>query len=297
MTLEPLADYLQPRFGNIYEDDLTAVADGLDVRPWTPELTQAVMQYLVREITDEQYAQFCDAFESMVSSPAIPQGSREEQAAPIVKRCLPWEIAYAFRIAALRAVPTLDELVKQVGSWEGRDQGGREDVAEWLHVHASKDQLAELVAYVSHPERDSTTPWYQPDPTAWDLTNNLTSAELLDAWHYFISPASSDLTDAEWELLIPLLLNRGNRNGTTSPRSADELAATRRAYDGIRYKFANDVPWSHIPQRYGRGGNIYQRLQGRRLEFFAQMARSLEDVPEAAGLVEWLNRLVVKDRQ
>jgi transposase len=285
VTLDPLADYLEPRFGSIYADDLTADDGFVDYRPWTPDLKQAVTQYLVHEVTDEDYARFVEELFY-----DVPDGSREVQAAAIVDQQPPWEIAYAFHRAAVKAVPTLDQLIGDRDTWE--DAGQQDDAQFWLEANATEGQLVELARYTNHPERNPGI-WYAR-PFAWDLAFawgwDLTPSRLLKAWHHVIGPADSDLTDAEWELLAPLLREREAHFGPVR-RSPEELAARRRHYDGIRYRFANKIPWSHLPRRYGEG-TVYQRFYlDKKNGVFLHLAQSLQGIPEAAGLVDWLKRI------
>src|SRR5689334_3237478 len=50
-TYEPLADYLEPRFGNIYDWENSIVpwvAEGdFDVQPWTDDVREAITEYLL----------------------------------------------------------------------------------------------------------------------------------------------------------------------------------------------------------------------------------------------------------
>jgi ABC-type phosphate/phosphonate transport system substrate-binding protein len=48
-SLEPLADYLEPQFGNIYDYDI------LVRQEWTDELRQAVRHFIVDLAEDELY--------------------------------------------------------------------------------------------------------------------------------------------------------------------------------------------------------------------------------------------------
>jgi transposase len=284
MTLEPLADYLEPRFGNIYYFALTAVVDFVKVRPWNPALEQAIRRYLVHEAAGELYARFLDALEY-----SVPDGSREEQARAIVQKSLPWQIAFAFHLATVRAITTLDELIGDLDRWEDTDQ--RWDTAEWLGEHASQEQLAELAAHTNYPELDTARPWHESEPEGRHFAWNLSPPELLKAWRYVAGPASSDLTDAEWEMLVPLLPQRWNERGPVY-RSTEEWTSVRRAINGIRYKFACNVEWFQVPSRYGHWSNIRQRYYlYKRKGVFTRMVQSLRDVPETVLLMEWMEKL------
>lgn len=62
-SLDPLADYLEPEFGDVYEG-------------WTPELWVVVKNYLTNELNDVAYTALLHAllFDSLVffGSPATP---------------------------------------------------------------------------------------------------------------------------------------------------------------------------------------------------------------------------------
>jgi hypothetical protein len=94
----------------------------------------------------------------------VPGGAKAEQAAFIIAHHEPGLVAYAFHLAALKAVPTLDQLIGKLDTWPDVSSL-QEDVGVWLNSHTSDEQLAELAATTNHPERDSATPWYTPDPT------------------------------------------------------------------------------------------------------------------------------------
>jgi len=97
----------------------------------------------------------------------------------------------------------------------------------------------------------------------------------------------TDLTDAEWRLLVPMV-PVGNRYMSDK----DFLPTARRALDGIIYRSANGCPWSHVPSRYGKPANIYQRyLAYRNRGNFKQMLAAVQDKPDAGRIVAWLRTL------
>jgi transposase len=289
MRREPLADYLEPQFGNIYVYNLVE-QNGFDVQPWTDELRQAVNHYLVHEVTDDEYAAFLSQFEHEYE---MPLGGREGQVEFIMKVAEAWEIAYAFHLAAVSAVPTLDALIGHLKNWPREDQPwGAEDeqwdAAAWLDAHASQEQLHALADIVSH---GWVSTWEQ-DQAGWDswlFTEYLTPSQLLRVWHQVIDPAESDLTDDEWQLLLPVYSQRRLGDGGSRQRSDQELRSLRAALDGLRYKSTHRVPWSKVPARYGKAYSLYQRYcRYQKDGTFVGMFEALDGQPGAERVVEWL---------
>jgi transposase len=284
LDLEPLVSYLTPRFGNVYELDEVPDEQGDYHQPWAPELRTAVTEYLTQEADDEVFAEFLAEFDY-----EIPDGSREARAEAIVEAAEPWEVAHTFHRVAVRAIPTLAQLIGERDTWPNADL--KEDVGTWLDAHASRVQLLLLAKLTNYRERSGDTPWYQPEPTGWDFTQGLTPREMLDAWDEVAGSAESDLTDAEWELLVPLLPARRYKNATFR-WSAETLAKRRRVYDGIWYKIAHGVGWGDVPQRYGAPGTIYHRMHtDERAGTFAHMRQVLQDNPAAERVVAWLEEV------
>ncbi|MFI5558554.1 transposase [Amycolatopsis japonica] len=282
MNIEPLASYLRPRFGDIYADKLTVDDGFIDVRPWDPELEQAVAHYLIHEVADDDYLRFLDQVDT-----DVPNGSREQQAASIIEHQLPWEIADAFHWAAVKCIGSLDQLLGDTNGWESNNQ--RDDVAVWLDTHATEAQFAELAECANHPERDPATPWYRTRPQGEHFTQHLTPSQLRDAWHHVAGPADSDFTDEEWDLLSARFPLRNDAHGVLSDRRPYELILLRRSYNGIRYRFSKKVPWSRLPRRYGSEGSVYQRFYlDRKNGIFADLAQSLRGVPRGVRLAAWL---------
>lgn len=287
MSLEPLADYLEPQFGNIYDYKLPAPRSVLEVQEWTEELRRAVWNYLVHEVGDDGYAAFLNEYRYVV-----PRGDRKAEAADIIKAAEAWEIANAFHLAAVKAVPTLDQFIGQLETWP--DVNVRVDVAEWLDAHASVEQLYELAEATGHPERDTDAPSYSPEPIGEDFTCALSPSDLLAAWHHVVGPAPSDLTDDEWGLLVSSLPVWKNPHSIRA-RSSEELLSLRRTFDGIRYRFAQGAAWSKIPKRYGNWRNIYQRYRNHgRAELFARMYQLIQHQAGAERLVMWLEEMATK---
>ena len=90
-SLDPLADYVEPQFGDIYATE-----------HWTPELEQVIVKFLVKA-HDDSYATFVKELLY-----AVPIGSRREQAVFIVRHHCPSEVAVSYRLAVVKAVPIFE---------------------------------------------------------------------------------------------------------------------------------------------------------------------------------------------
>ncbi|WP_373864030.1 transposase [Nocardia mexicana] len=111
------------------------------------------------------------------------------------------------------------------------------------------------------------------------------------SWTAVVGPAASDLSDEEWQLLAAAIPKRNLRRGARPLRDS-ELARKRRLFDGIRYKQTHDVPWSEIPVRYG---DVYQMWPYYyKSGFFGRMRSALQDDPNAAHLVGWLDQVIAE---
>ena len=62
--------------------------------------------------------------------------------------------------------------------------------------------------------------------------------------------ASGDLTDAEWDLVGPLLAAGRGRPGR----------ASRRHLDGILWRAREGARWRSVPERYGRWNTVWRRF-------------------------------------
>ena len=62
--------------------------------------------------------------------------------------------------------------------------------------------------------------------------------------------ASGDLTDAEWELIGPLLSTERGRPGH----------GTRRLLDGILWRAREGARWRAMPERYGKWNTVWRRF-------------------------------------
>jgi hypothetical protein len=130
-SFEPLMDYLEPSFGNIYD------SDEFEVQPWTQELIQAVNRF-VHEVDEPLYVCALNrlGIETM-------DKERSEAVQLVTSRWQPWEVALAFREASVILRPIPGELVKDAGKWSDEDE--REDVVLWLQTHLGSKQLRVLV--------------------------------------------------------------------------------------------------------------------------------------------------------
>jgi transposase len=67
--------------------------------------------------------------------------------------------------------------------------------------------------------------------------------------------ARFDLTDAEWEIIAPLLPGRAERPRGGRPRGDD-----RRVLNGIFFVLRTGTPWRDLPERYGPYTTCYNRF-------------------------------------
>lgn len=280
-----VAKHLWPTFGNIYEYNLHGGDAGLDPQEWTVELKEAVRDYLLHELPEEVAPYLFELDAETLKNAA----TKRDAVDALITGFEPWEVALAVQRAAIKAVPTLDDLIGHLNKWPSEEEHW--EVEEWLLEHAGDDVLEGLVDNLAKdPSKDPFTFSF------YDLTHQHQPYELLAMWYQAGGATPpSDLTDAEWELLVPLL-PRGRNRHKSFPLSDVTLAVRRRAYNGIRYKLAYGVPWNRIPTRYGRSGTVQQRhFLDKKDGVFMHMARSLQDVPEATRLVTWLQSMVVTD--
>jgi transposase len=62
--------------------------------------------------------------------------------------------------------------------------------------------------------------------------------------------ARHDLTDAQWQLLEPLL-------PAASGRGRPRMWTRRQLIDGIRWRTRAGTPWRDVPERYGSWQSVY----------------------------------------
>jgi hypothetical protein len=171
-ALEPLARYLEPRFGNIYDWDNDIVPhdeDSFDIQPWTEEVRQAIEQYLLHEAPEPLLEA---AFPHHKGTP--PEGWVDD----VVKNYQPWEVGLRFHEAAVASLPTLDALIGDLQTWPYEDE--RMDATYWLEEHATESQLRQI-AIASELTHLTQRPYYAN--LAFDLVHRLEPPELLSAWH------------------------------------------------------------------------------------------------------------------
>ncbi|GAB2694135.1 transposase [Nocardia thraciensis] len=278
---ELLARHLDPQFGNIYRYNVANEGDvGFDVQAWTPELREAVKDYLLRHCPDAVLDQL---FLDDAARPIEPS-QRPAAVDGLIADLEPWEIAFDVRRAAVSAVPTLHDLIGRLEEWPSEDD--RLDAETWLEAHGDNVDWQGLARATNHFELLPVTmlSGATRQPNADDLVRRLTPAELLFAWEYVVGPAHTDLTDAEWRLLVPFFGHVRSRHGLRD-RSARELDSKRRTLDALRFKFAHPVPWSHLPSRYGRWASVYQAYHYHQTGgLLIRLRDALRDNTEAADL-------------
>jgi transposase len=67
--------------------------------------------------------------------------------------------------------------------------------------------------------------------------------------------ARFDLTDAEWEIIVPLLPTAEDRPQGGRPTQDD-----RRVLNGIFFVLRTGTPWRDLPERYGPYTTVYNRF-------------------------------------
>ena len=70
-------------------------------------------------------------------------------------------------------------------------------------------------------------------------------------------PYPSDLTDAEWKLLEPLLPQRRPDDGRGAPRTIDR----REILNAIFYQSRTGCGWDYLPRDFPAKGTVYDYLQ------------------------------------
>lgn len=89
-----------------------------------------------------------------------------------------------------------------------------------------------------------------------------------------------ELSDAEWELLEPLL----PRSVMGRPRLDD-----RRVLNGIVWKFRTGVAWRDVPERYGSWRSLHTRFRRWAKDgTFTAMLQAVQARADEAGDVDWL---------
>ncbi|MEU8779785.1 IS5 family transposase [Streptomyces sp. NPDC048606] len=89
-----------------------------------------------------------------------------------------------------------------------------------------------------------------------------------------------ELSDAEWELVQPLL----PRPVMGRPRLDD-----RTTLNGIVWKFRTGVAWRDVPDRYGSWASLHTRFRRWAADgTFERMLQAAQARADAAGDIEWL---------
>ncbi|MGV9676454.1 transposase [Nocardia sp. NPDC003482] len=287
---ELLAKYLDPQFGNIYEYNLPDGGQvGFNIQRWTPELRQTITKYLLHHCPANVFAELCSPERDDKAEPR----SREAAVDDLLDTSEPWELAVKVHDAAVAAVPTLNQLLGGMTDWPSED--ARADTIAWLERHADSQAVYETALASQKATLKQLDRTARPD----DLVRLLTPPQLLTAWENAVGSTPTDLTDAEWRLLVPHFPWRRNAGGHEGirPLSEQELTRRRNFLNGLRYKFLGGNDWSQIPDRYG-GSAAYQTWYYYcRRGLFAALRDGIKDNPDAADLVDWLDRMNVKPRR
>ncbi|WP_109530609.1 MULTISPECIES: IS5 family transposase [Nocardia] len=91
----------------------------------------------------------------------------------------------------------------------------------------------------------------------------------------------SDLTDAQWARLEPLL-PRGKKAGRPPKWSKRQLI------DGIRWRTRAGVPWRDLPPQYGPWQTVYGLFRRwQRVGNWAFILKALQALADAAGMIGW----------
>lgn len=287
---ELLAKYLDPQFGNIYEYNVPPDSfASIDGQEWTAELRDAVRHYLIHEMPAAVREQLVDSKTADHTHPET--GDRWVNA---LLELAPWEVALEVRNAAIAAVPTLHELIGHLDAWPSADE--ELDTVTWLEAHSGIPDWRNMSAASNHPGplgiRLNSGRISDIHPT--DLVRDLTPSELLGAWDFAVGPAPTDLTDDEWSLLVPLF---GQRRGPYGMRDRPlvELTSKRRTFDAVRFKLAHQVPWSHLPSRYGPWQSIYQMYRHYQANgLFVHLRDALQENSHAKDLVSSLDQMIAE---
>ncbi|MDX2697473.1 transposase [Streptomyces ipomoeae] len=271
---ELLGEYLEPQFGNIYEYNVEDPA--YDVQEWTDELREAITHYLTSAIPQEVATVLFGLDAEMLENP--PQ--RRTAIGALIQQNEPHEIAYEVYQAAVKAVPSLDQLIGHLDRWQNQHE--RDDADLWLETHLTADEVRDLARELGAKGR----------PHSFTLVHDYEPPALLRAWHQVTGLAPSDLTDDEWQLLTQTL-------PSDTPRMKTEkgLVSTRREFNGMLYRHSNQTAWTQVPRRYGNHASIETRVSSyKKKRVFARTLTALDGQPGAERLVEWLRQVETRPR-
>jgi transposase len=103
--------------------------------------------------------------------------------------------------------------------------------------------------------------------------------------------ASGDLTDAEWELVGPLLPPERGRRGKPARDN-------RTVLDGILWRAREGARWRSIPKRYGKWNSVWRRFaRWRDLGVFEALFAALAESGAAEERVQMLDSTVIRAHQ
>ncbi|MET9285982.1 transposase [Nocardia beijingensis] len=287
---ELLANHLTPQFGNIYEYNMADGQEvGFDNQVWTDELRTAVRKYLLHDLPSVVRPQLFHSEEG--SSIHIDIDEQVDQ----LLKLEPWEVAFEVRNAAVAAVPTLRELIGNLDTWPSGEESA--DAIVWLEAHSTRTEWRAVAEASDNSElRDMAASDQRHAPMPDDLVRVLSPKELLSAWDRAMNQVSAEFTDAEWQLLVAHLPKRRNTArgaGVYRDLSKWELAKMRNSFNGLRYKFLNNVPWCEVPTRYG-SSSYFTWWNYRRQGLFSHLRDGLKanENPDAKKLVAWLDEML-----
>ncbi|KAF0835711.1 transposase [Nocardia caishijiensis] len=273
---ELLANYLEPKFGNLYEFNVANDGDiGYDPQEWTDELREAVRHYLLHEVPkDVGTYLFGDGSELAADASKEAHIDRMLEAEP-------WEVAQEVRVAAVAATPSLRDVIEPTEDWPLEDV--RLDAATWLETHREKVDWAELVEHSRYHHSGVT-------PTPLELVGRVAPCDLLAACDYVVGSVDFDLTDAEWAQMVPYL-----PTGRWGSQQSEVLKRKRVIFNAIRFKMAYILTWNELPSRYRVCKSVYQVFRHYlRAGLFDRLLRGLRGDAEMHRVTEWLEQIATR---
>jgi hypothetical protein len=171
-SLNPLEEYLESRYGNGFGDT--------DI--WTSQLRAAVKTYQWR-LTGGEYKSWLNEL-----SDEVPEASREAQVEFIVAHHKLWDVIYASRRAAVKAVPSLQELT---GRLSLDDDFAYTDIADWLNANAPHEQRVALL-HSFQPDEPAPPPesdWWDFGFASWLSIKADSLEQIAQAWQVITKPA------------------------------------------------------------------------------------------------------------